>query len=358
MISSAFICGKEIHLRFEWMVTGRIEKAEYLLGTPLMDFIWLPPEISEGLFGQIQNLYLLCVKNGEDYDQTIQSFQPFVLKALEKNIYLYFYVLSYMDTLLHGLIRSKETIERLKLFLTDKGKGLDMDDISFSDCEVLAQWGKAILLEDMGTRQTLLKADLDAITGESESLQDFTPMQRLFLLSVEGRNYLSGNFKTTVAPDYAFDENADMEAIKAALKQGHMDIVEMTDIDTLDDLIRFELFHTLRENQPTKKCKYCGEYFIPHGRTDTEYCNRIKWGETKRCSEIGAVRNYWSGKTDDPVYKEFQKAYKRNHSRVKYKTMTQQEFYDWSEEARTKRDKCAAGRMPLETFREWLGNKS
>lgn len=84
MIGSAFIRGEEIHLRFECMVTGRIEKAEYSLGPPLMDFIWLPPEVSVGLFEQLQKLYLLCVKNGEDYDQTIRSFQPSVLKALKK----------------------------------------------------------------------------------------------------------------------------------------------------------------------------------------------------------------------------------------------------------------------------------
>ncbi len=90
------------------MVTGRIEKAEYSLGAPLMDFIWLPPEVSVGLFEQLQKLYLLCVKNGEDYDQTIRSFQPFVLKALKKNIYLYFYTLAYMEVLLHGLMRPEE----------------------------------------------------------------------------------------------------------------------------------------------------------------------------------------------------------------------------------------------------------
>lgn len=108
MIGSAFIHGEEIHLRFEWMVTGRIEKAEYSLGAPLMDFIWLPPEVSVGLFEQLQKLYLLCVKNGEDYNQTIRSFQPFVLKALKKNIYLYFYTLEYMEVLLHGLMRPEE----------------------------------------------------------------------------------------------------------------------------------------------------------------------------------------------------------------------------------------------------------
>ena len=38
-----------------------------------------------------------------------------------------------------------------------------------------------------------------------------------------------------------------------------------------------------------------------------------KQGEKKPCNIIGSVRTYWEGKADDPVYAEFQKAYKRNH---------------------------------------------
>jgi len=72
---------------------------------------------------------------------------------------------------------------------------------------------------------------------------------------------------------------------------------------------------------------------------------------------VQRVRYYWNTKTNDPVYKEFRKAYKRTHSRVKYKTKTKQEFYDWSEEARRKRDESTAGRLSPEAFREWLGEQ-
>jgi len=37
--------------------------------------------------------------------------------------------------------------------------------------------------------------------------------------------------------------------------------------------------------------------------------------------------------------------------------MTQQEFYEWSEEARQKRGECEAGRLALGEFSAWLGNK-
>jgi len=60
---------------------------------------------------------------------------------------------------------------------------------------------------------------------------------------------------------------------------------------------------------------------------------------------------------DDPIYVAFQKAYKRNHSRQRVGKMTQKEFYEWSEEARHKRGECEAGRLTLDEFKAWLGNK-
>jgi len=79
--------------------------------------------------------------------------------------------------------------------------------------------------------------------------------------------------------------------------------------------------------------------------------------QSKPCSIIGATRSYWGSKEGDAVYTEFQKAYKRNHSRQRVGKMTQLEFYEWSEEARQKRDECEAGNLPLAEFKTWLGNK-
>ena len=131
----------------------------------------------------------------------------------------------------------------------------------------------------------------------------------------------------------------------------------MVDIETLDDLIGFELYHTLKLDLRLRKCKHCEQFFIVRGRVDIEYCDRIKAGETKPCSIIGTTRNYWGGKMDDPIHVAFQKAYKRNHSRQRVGKMSQNEFYEWSEEARLKRGECEAGRLTLDEFKAWLGNK-
>ena len=145
--------------------------------------------------------------------------------------------------------------------------------------------------------------------------------------------------------------------IKSTLLENKVDIVEMVEVYTLDDLLSFELFQTLKADLIIRRCKHCGEFFIVRGRTDMEYCHMVKPGETKPCSVIGPTRSYWGSKEGNAVYTEFQKAYKRNHSRQRVGKMTQTEFYEWSEEARLKRDECEAGDLPLEEFKAWLGNK-
>ena len=71
----------------------------------------------------------------------------------------------------------------------------------------------------------------------------------------------------------------------------------------------------------------------------------------------GATRSYWESKSADLIHTEFQKAYKRNHSRQRIGKRTNQEFYDWSVEARRLRGECNAGKMPIEEFWARLGNK-
>jgi len=136
-----------------------------------------------------------------------------------------------------------------------------------------------------------------------------------------------------------------------------IDIVETAEISDIDSLLGFEIYHTLKAGLPIRKCKHCGDYFVVRGRIDTEYCDRIKEGERKPCSIIGATRSYWGSKADDPVHIEFQKAYKRNHSRQRVGKMTHNEFQVWSEEARNKRSECEAGMLSLDEFKFWLGNK-
>ena len=50
----------------------------------------------------------------------------------------------------------------------------------------------------------------------------------------------------------------------------------------------------------------------------------------------------------------YNRAYKTHNARIRYGTMTREEFKAWTEEAKKRRDACQAGESSLERFEEWL----
>ncbi len=139
------------------------------------------------------------------------------------------------------------------------------------------------------------------------------------------------------------------------LKKQKPQIAEMTVLPTGWALMRFELMKMISQGIQIKKCANCGRYFILDGRIDIEYCSRPLADQPgKTCQDVGALNKYMGKVHADPILKEFHKAYKRNHSRVRVGTMTQTEFLEWSGEAREKRDQCIAGEIDKDEFMEWV----
>jgi hypothetical protein len=103
-----------------------------------------------------------------------------------------------------------------------------------------------------------------------------------------------------------------------------------------------------------KKCKNCGRFFLPLRRADAEYCDRLFEDTGRKCREIGATLRYEKKVAENPILEAHKRAYRRLHSRVRHKTMTQEAFRQWSEESIVKRDACLAGTLPFEDFFAWL----
>lgn len=117
-----------------------------------------------------------------------------------------------------------------------------------------------------------------------------------------------------------------------------------------------EFIKLVSQNTLINKCKNCGKYFISKGRVDALYCDRLIDNEGKTCKDVGAMNSYRERIKDDPVMYEYNKIYKRYSARVRYKKMSQEDFYNWSEVARDMRDKAREGKITLEEFKEWLEN--
>ena len=120
------------------------------------------------------------------------------------------------------------------------------------------------------------------------------------------------------------------------------------------DMIDFFLRACVKREQRFRVCKNCGKYFALTGYSNTEYCDRLYGDTGKTCKEIGAINTWQRKRVENPVVKAYSKAYKKRFAWIKYKKITKEAFYEWSEQARAMRDKCLKGEISLEEYKEWL----
>lgn len=109
-------------------------------------------------------------------------------------------------------------------------------------------------------------------------------------------------------------------------------------VETIAQALYVSFIKMVSNKIKVKKCKCCGKYFIPQGRIDTEYCNRLAPNSNKHCSEIGATKKYHTKSANNPIKKAFQKEYKKTYARIRLKKILPNEFNNWSINARKLRE--------------------
>jgi hypothetical protein len=120
------------------------------------------------------------------------------------------------------------------------------------------------------------------------------------------------------------------------------------------EIIDYFIRECIKRELPFRVCKNCGKYFPLTGHINTEYCDRPFDSAGRTCKEIGALRVWEKKKKENPAFKAYSKAYKKRFAWIKYGKITQEAFYEWSEQARKMREQCTNGKMTLEEFKEWL----
>ena len=124
--------------------------------------------------------------------------------------------------------------------------------------------------------------------------------------------------------------------------------------DAVYDLIDYHLRECLKREIKMRRCKNCGRLFAVIGHGGTEYCDRPADDKGRTCKEVGAFRVWEKSKSTDEAFKVFRREYKKRFAWIKAGHITKDEFYDWSERAREKRDECDAGKLTMEEFETWL----
>jgi hypothetical protein len=349
--------------KMEVLIEGQNQlrrQREVVVGQQLLDFIYYDlKKLNEAL----DHAYSLAIhaKNS--------NFEGILSRLDMQNIYLRFFVELLLGTIFHVNPNTKAGFEVLRNQFPQEVAFLDQSSDKFKNVSYRTV-SKPFLIgifsvHALGMQNFMeqqLEFCMDGTTDEKYKL--LTPLERLYIYeqwrkskgeqplyfetdTFSSRLVISEEIQT--AGDFSIKELADK------LKKQKPQIAEMTMLPTGWVLMRFELMKMISQNIPIKMCENCGRYFILDGRSDIEYCLRpISDQPGKTCQDVGALNKYMDKVHADPIRKEFHKAYKRNHSRVRVGSMTQTEFLEWSDEAREKRDQCIAGRMRKDEFMEWV----
>ena len=263
---------------------------------------------------------------------------------------------------------TKEEIGRIQDYEKDGTYDLEkspyFDIVIHYTCDYLKK-AKEQLSHDLG----LLLEKSESDTPRTDKTEDIktesaiSPAVRLFLLEQQNKlsgSYLDTHFTTHLLMDHFVTELLDLSSFlqKKTSAQPEYDTVpsvhEVYDIETINDWFRFELISLVRDNIPYKKCRTCGRFFIPAGRSDREYCSRFNPKYGKPCREIGATLTFENRHKDDGIHRAYTQAYRRMDSRKRTRYISRAEFAEWGRIAREKRTLCENGGISFDEFQAWL----
>ena len=224
-----------------------------------------------------------------------------------------------------------------------------------------------LLIRNFMEKKADLKERLERINKYSNNsiVRNLSTEERLYLYEAKrvfDIHYLNTNpahaifldtkFKTKYVCDKELslqERRLDVEDVVKLIKEKHMAVEEVYELENTEEQIRFELFKVIQNNFTINKCENCGKLFIPvtssknpnqKGRNDQKYCNNLYLDTGKTCKEIGAIYKQKEKVQNSSILKEYNREYKRMHG-LHYnhtKEFKEEQFKEWSKKARKLRD--------------------
>ncbi len=372
-----FVLEKEISIQFTELdeFTNKYEDPEpyiYLstneLGSNLSDFLISDEDVLDKELTNFINLVvstkdnllrvMSCITMNKGYFKALDNIEKSdntfisIYKMLLLRFFVYFYYHEKYDTQL----RNFENFFNLD---TEKKEKLiyDLSNCKFEHEEKDYLKARLLVIKDLMIEETLtLQYEVTQLLSDNESFgtfKDYDILDNLFLKLLTYQNNTNPNdvkvsFTSNFEPAYPikYVPNSDIPLL----------IVQKYEISNIFELLFLEYRESTTNNIAIKPCRYCNRFFISDGRIDKEYCDNIAPGENLPCSQIGATKLHYKEKEDDPVYTAFLTAYRRMRSRVRTNKLTKEEFTEWSQVARSKRDACYDNELDFDEFKEWLSS--
>ncbi len=396
MSINAHIKDNTIKLHFDKNEFYKFSEVEYILGEELLNFVWL----SEDYIRQGYEKLLEMHSCKEAFSDDITEYMEFgrkvdeVADAIGKEyVYLHFYTKSLLwfmcdypstryddatnqdmidrfikngmpylsGVLKYSSLYFNEEIHEMHSIYSQLCECAKSKDTSQEHYISVFELAVELILLEIKAQKLLFKEELEA-TLMIDDNNDMTSLQRLLYLNYyrDDAIYFEGSFKTVLMQFPVIDAKTDdKDEVRESIIEKQSTYVLMHPIEHLGDMIKLETYHMLANNTVIKKCKYCGHYFIPKIRTSSDYCSRIKEGETQPCDKIGPKRVYDLKTKNDPITKAHHKAYNRMRSKLRTNRISQSDFCDWSDTATSMREDCRDGKISFDAYQQWLdGDKA
>lgn len=277
----------KMYVKLRWQLVEGVEHASNI-GKELVDFAFSGEDSLHDVLKDVSDRFARLSERQPDAHTVahalLEGYQPW----LERNLYFSIYLMSFFDFLASGIIdrriyTGRGAAERA-LLGWDGGEGATgpSDVVNLID-------------QAYGVKRGMVETALRMIYEKPKD-SSLTPLEQYYQYEQsipEFQNQLHSGF-----------------SVKLGLRdEDCAAVVQLTELAVIDDLIRYELFLLLTQGKGYKICKNCGRPFIPSGRSDILYCNRIMKGAKRPCREIGANLAERRKAAGNPVWKAYRTAY-------------------------------------------------
>ena len=328
---------------------------EFPIGQHLITAISFDKIYVKELFHNLIKTYISFIDN--EIEDNFNLYEKALFKLDDYCIYLHEICYKLITTIKasHPRYSLGDSIEFIKGFdenkitkFTNQFTKLKKDGtVQLNECLTLWNIAAELLLDEFVLSTNTIKSDIYDICNAPS---DATGLDRLAWLDVKRRiHFFNMDFPARLSVDLG--ESVDSKFLVSRTSEEDS-IAYSISLCTIEQLMYYDFSSSLENNLPFKICKNCNVPFIPKGRVDSLYCDRIMPGFKDKCAIIGSINTYKSKLSSAEV--DFYAARKRYATRVSRNPQLKKEFEAWKIKAKEKLTAYRNGGISADEFKNWF----
>jgi len=342
-LATGYLSEGNIHFRFsKYRFLDEFTIYEKL-GKSLVDFAWFDLDVVTLVFADLWKKYVALKNKKNEYEFIAMGLWITIEKYLGLNSYFTMYLVTLIDFLMEETIDGRVlTYESEISNFLEEGFFVEEPDAEMIDAQ--KYFFISVFIKCIEERQKVVERTLDKVLLGAHDEKQST-MVRLYHMEQEDKyfqKYWHSRFESYIGK---VSDNSEL-------------IEQLNMLETIDDMMRFELVQMILHDVQYKHCQCCEKLFIPDGRSDSRYCDRVMPGQERPCNKVGAHLVALKKRKKDPILLAHRKAYDRLTNRVEMEYMRKEDFDIWKEEALQKRNDCRDGKLSFDEFVKWIDKTS